>query len=144
MMPLDVVAAREAIRDLLTRYTYPGDRGQVVTLAACFAEDGTLEFPGAVATGPEAIMAALTSGERNPERTFVRHHITNPQIDVAADGQTATVRSYFHVISNHGPDHAGVYNDRVRLTADGWRFAYRQVRVDWQAETSLFRPMTTR
>jgi len=144
MMPSDVVAAREAIRDLLTRYTYPGDRGQVAALAACFAEDGTLEFPGAIATGPAAIAAALTSGAPDPARTFVRHHITHPQIDLAADGHTATVRSYFHVISNHGPDHAGVYNDRLRLTPDGWRFAYRQVRIDWQAETSLFRPMASR
>ena len=34
------------IRDLYTRYTYNGDRGRLADLAACFADGGTLEFPG--------------------------------------------------------------------------------------------------
>ena len=42
------------IRDLYTRYTYNGDRGRLADLAACFAEDGTLEFPGGKGTGFEA------------------------------------------------------------------------------------------
>jgi hypothetical protein len=29
-------------------------------------------------------------------------------------------------------------------TAEGWRFAHRRVRIDWQAEGSLFDRMTTR
>lgn len=143
-MTIDEVCEREAIRDLLTRYTYGGDRGRTAALAACFAPDGILEFPGAVATGPEAIVEALTSGIANPARTFVRHHITPALIDLADDGETATSRSYFQVVSNAGPDHAGTYNDRLRKTPVGWRFAHRQVRVDWQAETSLFRNMITR
>lgn len=134
----------EAIRDLLARYTYAGDRGRVEILAACFAEDGTLEFPGTAATGPAAIVAALTAGPANPARRFVRHHITNPLIEVTANSKAATARSYFLVISDNGPDHAGTYDDRLRLTNDGWRFEHRRVRVDWQAATSLFRPMLTR
>lgn len=63
---------RDAIRDLLARYAYNGDRGRLAELAACFAQDGVLEFPGACAQGAEAIRAALTSGPRNPARTFVR------------------------------------------------------------------------
>ncbi len=133
---------REAICDLLARYTYAGDRGRLAELAACFAKNGVLEFPGNSGTGPAGVIAALSSGARNPAITFVRHHITNPLIDVMRD--TATVRSYFAVTSNNGPDHSGVYADRLVKTAQGWRFAHRLVRVDWQAETSLFRPMVTR
>jgi 3-phenylpropionate/cinnamic acid dioxygenase small subunit len=143
-MTSEEVCAREEIRDLLARYTYNGDRGEVAALAACFAEDGEFEFPGAKAVGHAAVAAALTGAERNPARTFVRHHITNPLIVLAPDGKTATSRSYFQVISNAGPDHAGVYNDRLKRTAEGWRFARRQVRVDWQASTSLFRSMAGR
>ena len=40
-----------AIRDLLARYTYNGDRGRVAELAACFAADGILEYPGNRAEG---------------------------------------------------------------------------------------------
>lgn len=140
----DLATDRDAIRDLLAKYTYNGDRGRVGELAACFAADGVLEYPGSVATGPAAIAEALTggAGTRNPALTFIRHHITNPLIEV--EGDTATARSYFSVHSNIGSDHSGTYSDRLIRTDLGWRFAHRLVRVDWQADGSLFRPMTTR
>lgn len=139
----DISADRDAIRHLLATYTYNGDRGRIDGLAGCFAEDGILEFPGAIATGPAAIAAALTSGGgADPARTFVRHHITNPLIEV--QGDTATARSYFAVWSNNGPDHAGTYNDRLVRTPEGWRFAHRQVRIDWQSPDTLFRVMSSR
>ena len=56
----------------------------------------------------------------------------------------ATARSYFTVHSNFGPDHSGTYDDRLVRTADGWRFAHRRVRIDWQAEGSLFEKMASR
>lgn len=135
-------ADRDAIRHLLATYTYNGDRGRLADLAACFAEQGTIEYPGATATGPEAIAKSLSSGAPNPERTFVRHHTSNPLIDV--DGDSATARSYFAVYSNNGPDHSGTYNDKLIRTPSGWRFAFRQVRIDWQSPASMFRPMPTR
>jgi SnoaL-like domain len=143
-MTIDELVAREEIRHLLTRYTYHGDRGRLTDLAACFASDGVLEFPGSRANGPDGIISALSSGERNAAISFVRHHITNPLIDLSQDRQAASARSYFQVISNNGPDHAGTYLDQLISTADGWRFAHRLVRVDWQSPTSLFRPMTSR
>ena len=133
---------REAIRDLLTRYTYNGDRGRLDDLSACFAPDGTLEFSGKAPQGPAAIAQALSSGERNPRLTFVRHHITNPLIDLTGD--TASARSYFAVTTNVGPDHSGTYDDRLIRTLDGWRFAYRRGRIDWQTETSLYPRMASR
>ena len=138
----DLAADRDEIRDLLARYTYNGDRGRVAELAACFAFDGILEYPGNEARGPDAIAAALGPGSRNPALTFVRHHITNPLIEVSGD--TATARSYFAVHSDTGPDHSGTYDDRLVRTQRGWRFAHRRVRVDWQSEFSLFRSMITR
>lgn len=138
----DLAADRDAIRDLLARYTYNGDRGRVADLADCFAVDGILEYPGDSPAGREAIVASLTSGTRDPRLTFVRHHITNPLI--AVDEDRATARSYFTVHSNFGPDHSGTYDDQLVRTSEGWCFAHRRVRIDWQSETSLFRKMTTR
>ncbi len=133
------------IRDLYTRYTYNGDRGRLADLAACFADDGTLEFPGGKGTGPVGVAEALASGiAGDPARTFTRHHVTNPLIDVSADGQSASGRAYFSVYCNNGLDHVGTYNDRLRLTSDGWRFAYRQVRIDWQSPTSMSPPIMSR
>jgi hypothetical protein len=140
----DLAADRDAIRDLLARYTYNGDRGRVSELAACFAADGMLEYPGNTAMGPEEIAVALSggTGTRNPALSFLRHHITNPLIEV--DGDTASARSYFTVHTDIGPDHSGTYSDRLVRTPTGWRFAHRLVRVDWQSSASLFRTMTTR
>ena len=79
------------IRDLYARYTYNGDRARLDELAACFAEDGTLEFPGGKGTGPEGVAAALREGiEGDPARTFTRHHVTNPLIEISDDGQSAS------------------------------------------------------
>lgn len=138
----DLAADRDEIRDLLARYTYNGDRGRLAEMTACFAADGVLEYPGASPQGPSAIAAELGSGERNPGITFIRHHTTNPLI--AVDGDSATARSYFAVYSDTGPDHSGTYDDKLIRTADGWRFAHRRVRIDWQANGSLFRRMVTR
>lgn len=134
---------RDAIRDLLARYTYSGDRGRVADLAVCFAADGVLEFPGSRTQGPQAIADALGGGSagRDPRLTFVRHHITNPLIEVSGD--SATARSYFAVHSNIGLDHSGSYFDEIVRTGQGWRFARRRVLVDWQSPESLFRPMAT-
>jgi hypothetical protein len=141
---VDLATDRDAIRDLLARYTYNGDRGRVSDLAACFAEDGVLAFPGNTAKGPAAITEVLSGGtsSRNPALTFVRHHITNPLIEV--DGSAATARSYFTVHTDIGVDHSGTYSDRLTRSDTGWRFSQRLVRVDWQASGSLFRPMNAR
>lgn len=140
----DLAGDRDAIRNLLARYTYNGDRGRVAELAACFADDGVIEYPGNRAQGPTAIAAALSrgSGERNPALTFVRHHITNPLIEVVGDN--ATARSYFAVHTDIGPDHSGTYSDKLVRTEAGWRFSHRLVRIDWQSSATLFRPMVTR
>ncbi|KTE77287.1 hypothetical protein ATE72_19960 [Sphingopyxis sp. HXXIV] len=133
---------RDAIRDLLARYTYHGDRGRLGEMTACFADHGILEYLGKAPRGPAAIAAALASGTRDARLTFIRHHITNPLI--AVEGDSATARSYFTVHSNFGPDHSGTYDDRLVRTPDGWRFAHRRVRIDWQADGSLFERMTSR
>ncbi|MGQ2930040.1 MAG: nuclear transport factor 2 family protein [Sphingopyxis sp.] len=138
----DLAGDRDAIRDLLARYTYNGDRGRLNEMTACFAADGVLEYLGKAPQGAAAIEAALSSGTRDARLTFIRHHITNPLI--AIDGDRATARSYFTVHSNFGPDHSGTYDDKLTRTADGWRFAHRRVRIDWQAEGSLFDSMTSR
>lgn len=59
----------------------------------------------------------------------MRNHIVDPLIAVTDDGTAA--RSYFTVHSNNGPDHSGPNDDKL-------------VRIDWQARTNLFRPMSTR
>lgn len=138
------LADREAIRILMARYNIEGDRGNIEGLASVFADDGTLEFGGEASTGPAAIVDRLGrgSGSRNPALTVVRHHLTTSLVQV--DGDEATGRTYFVVLTDIGPDHHGVYVDRYRRTSEGWRIAHRQVRIDWRSPQSLFPPMVVR
>jgi hypothetical protein len=131
------MTAVEAIRSLMARYNVEGDRARIEALATCFAMDGVLTFSGESTVGRAAIVARLTrgGGRANPHHSFSRHHLTTSLIEVTGD--TATGRSYFQVLTDIGLDHHGVYVDHFTRTADGWRIAHREVRIDWQSPQSV-------
>lgn len=137
--------ARESIRDLLARYTWAGDRGDLVALAECFATDGVLDAGGQGGpwVGRERIIrelqdvidrTAAAGGAPGP----VRHHVSSVLIDLERH-DSATVLSYFVVLTSVGVDHWGRYRDKVIETAPGgpWQFKERIVRVDGSAAESL-------
>lgn len=136
--------SREAIRDLLARYTWAGDRGRSAELAALFTADGVLDVGdhGGRWEGRERIEAELAAvAERvvaSGEATSpVRHHVSSVVIDLDTHA-VATVRSYFLVLTDVGVDHWGRYRDQVTETAPGgtWQFQERVVRVDGHAGNS--------
>jgi hypothetical protein len=134
----------EAIRRTLAAYNVAGDRMRLEELAATFAEDGVLELPTSSLRGRAAIAAGL-GGRRSADApppsgrrpTFVRHHLTTSLLELTGP-DTASGRTYFLVFTDVGPDHAGVYVDRLRRTPDGWRFEHRKVMIDWMSEATLF------
>lgn len=150
-MSIEDLLAREAIRQTMANYNIAGDRMQLDELAAQFTEDGVLKFPGQVARGRVEIVEKLGGGRRAPAEadasdaarrgpvTKVRHNLTTSQIVV--DGEQATGRTYFLVVTNYGPDHMGVYVDRFRKVDGRWLIAERDVRIDWQSDASGFAPM---
>jgi hypothetical protein len=140
--------AREGIRDLLGRYTWAGDTGRVAEVAACFVEAGSLDLGphGGVLEGRDAIAAELASvvdrvAEAADAPGPVNHHVSSIEITMG-DPTSATVRSYFCVYTDAGPDHWGRYRDEVVMDpVDGhWRFARRTVRVTGAAPASRFVP----
>lgn len=134
---------REAIRVLMARYNINGDRGDIEGLAATFAQDGVLHFNNDSTTGRVAIAARLSGGsKRNPALTVSRHHLGTSLVEI--EGETATGRTYFHVQTDIGPDHHGVYVDRFRKVDGEWLIAHRQVRIDWQSPQSLNAPQWVR
>ncbi len=162
-MDLDELVAREAVRDLIARYTWAGDRGRSAELAALFTDDGVLDvgahggrWVGAATIAAELDAVAARVAEAGAAPGPVRHHVSSVVINVeqSADDSppsTATASSYFLVITAIGPDHWGRYRDRfIRLpgtsddpTGGGWRFAERTVRVDGHHPDSLMvRPTT--
>lgn len=140
--------ARESIRDLLARYTWAADRGETEAVADCFAAEGVLdvgehggrwEGRDQITSELEAVAARVAEAGGSPGP--VRHHVSSVVIDLDHH-DSATVRSYFLVLTSIGPDHWGRYRDRVVETAPGgrWQFAERVVRVDGHATGSLMVP----
>lgn len=140
--------AREAIRDLVARYTWAGDGGRTADLAACFTIDGVLDVGdhGGRWEGRAEIVRQL---ELVTERVAaagaapgpVRHHVSSTLIHLETPA-SAVVRSYFAVYTAIGLDHWGRYRDLAVLSqADAaWCFAERVVRVDGHAAGSIMVP----
>ncbi|MGY1591922.1 nuclear transport factor 2 family protein [Geodermatophilus sp. SYSU D00708] len=119
----------EAIRTLDATYCRLVDTGDWPGLVGLFTPDGT--FDGlAVVTG-SADLLAFFSGLADGGMRFW-HHVGNHEIGV--DGDTATVRSMLWqpcVVDDVPHVAAGRYSDRLVRTAEGWRYAVKQVRFDY-------------
>ena len=150
-MTLADLLAREAIRDTLAKYNTAGDRLKAEDYAACFTEDGLIESEGVSPekafryAGRAEIFAwqdrwrsGGASGDRVHGASFVRHHLSTCKIDLTGP-DTARVRTYWAAWTDIGPDHAGYYLDSFRKEGEQWLIAHRRVRLDWEAENSLFR-----
>ncbi|MFC0206401.1 nuclear transport factor 2 family protein [Novosphingobium soli] len=147
-MTLDELLAREAIRDLMARYTTAGDRLRVDDFVACFTQDAVIESERVPPDrlfryeGRPAIRAWQERWRRGEGgthgATFVRHHLSTSRIELeGADGARAW--TYWVAWTDIGPDHAGTYLDTLRRAEGTWLIAHRRVRLDWEAPNSLFR-----
>ncbi|MCJ2187811.1 nuclear transport factor 2 family protein [Novosphingobium beihaiensis] len=147
-MTLEDMLAREAIRDTLAKYTMAGDRLRIGDFVSCFTEDAVIESERVPADrlfryeGRAAIQAwqeRWLRGEGGTHgATFVRHHLSTSRI-VLEGPDSASARTYWAAWTDIGPDHAGYYLDTFRKAGEDWLIAHRRVRMDWEAENSLFR-----
>lgn len=152
-MTLDDVIARESIRQTLAAYNAAGDGRIPELFHAQFADDAVLEFagfsplPGFRHEGIAAIRGMTAAWVKLPVddptlrgASFIRHNITTCNIELTGK-DTATARTYFLVITDIGPDHAGVYADRLVRRGDRWLFAHRRITLDWRSPDSIFPPV---
>jgi hypothetical protein len=143
MTPTEAAACEE-IRRTLAQYNQAGDADDARAFADSFAADGELHAVAFEAVGRENIHAwkaeqNIFAGQRSSAPVFRMHNVTSTLIEFRADG-SASVRSYFFVVTNTGPDHAGRYFD-VFVENDGrWLIKNRRAEVLWRAETSLIGP----
>ena len=54
---------------------------------------------------------------------------------------TAEAKTYFVVMTDIGPDHAGNYTDELVKKGDRWVFKYRRVDLVWRHPDSCFPPV---
>jgi ketosteroid isomerase-like protein len=117
----------EAIRDVVARYNLYGDGGRFDELLELFTDDAILVSDRASYDGrPEIRRLFETAAGPTPEQ--VRHFTATHVIDV--DGDHATSRCYFQVLTAAGLDHWGRYRDELTRADGRWLFTRREVRVD--------------
>ena len=141
---MDETVERLAINTLLNTYTINGDRGRTDALSEVFAEDGVLETSRFRAEGRKGIIKALSgdTGTAPPPREpgsrggtrgrIMRHHLTSSLVEFTGP-ETATARTYWINYTEHGPDHSGLYADKIRKIDGRWQIVHRDVRLDWIA-----------
>ncbi len=126
----------EALRAEFTDAVMMRDRAR---LADLFTADGVLRMPNipVESVGPDEIRE---HGERLQQawQFFVQ---TTHSGTIHLDGDTATGRAFIHEIARtrdgrQGMNY-GVYHDRYRRTADGWRFSERVYEVRYLDTTPL-------
>src|SRR5689334_10540046 len=131
--------ARAAIQKTLAACTQAGDARKAEAYAACFAPDGVLDLGDRI-EGRAAIrqwMAAPSvipqpQGAAAARGGYVSHHLTTCRIELTSD-TTASVRTYWFVITAMGLDHSGYYDDRFEQLGEAWLIAYRRPRTIWTA-----------
>ena len=142
--------AREAIRRTINAYSIADDQRDTATFATLWAENALFEFagfgplPGFSRKGIAEICAGTASWSAVPGKdpslartSFIRHNLTTSEIElISAD--TARARTYFVVVTEGGPDHAGVYADELVRVSESWLFTRRSITLDWRAPGSLF------
>jgi len=138
----DEATAHTAIRATLGACTQAGDARKADAYAGCFAEDGVLElerrFEGRESIRQFMAAPSVIPQPDGPAPGYVSHHLTTCKIELTSP-TTATVRTYWFVITAIGVDHSGYYDDRFRKVGDAWLLAYRRPRTLWTSPDSLLR-----
>jgi len=130
------------IHQALARLAHLADDGEIGEYLAMFTDDAVWETPEVPATGTKAdlrtgradigvgVAARRASGVQGPG-SATRHAITTIEVLPGADDGTADSVSYFAFYRSTTTEPAlatmGRYDDTWRLTAGGWKLAYRRI-----------------
>lgn len=123
----------ENVHRLLFEYAYHLDMNHPDEIAALFTEDCYVAYgPDFGAEGRAAYRETL--GGIGSFFAATSHHVSNIVVDFGPDLQTATVRSSLHAWHKYTKDRPdghffGQYHDKLLHTANGWRFARRELRA---------------
>ena len=126
---------------LINRYTLLNDAADWDAVAALYTEDGQMARPSAPdspVVGRDAILAAFRS---RPARA-ARHVVSNIVVDVVSETEATALSIIVLYQGSENPEGGlpirdpkgpliGTYTDRLRKTAEGWRFAERRGGLDF-------------
>lgn len=133
---------RAALADLAADYARCVDRGDPKGVAACFAPDGVLRRVDLAAggkllserTGRDEIALAISKMRYNATFHFVGQQQTDTQGDTAT-GETYCLAHHLTVPEDGSPATDFImfirYQDQFVRLDEGWRFAVRELHIDW-------------
>jgi len=135
------IADENALLQLAYRYAQAVDRRDADALVSVFTEDGIIERPGSVWQGHEKLRGIIARLNTLYGSTF--HTVRNQTAII--DGATAQGETYsvaMHILNAAGEKRTrmdmGIRYQDSFVRQDGvWRFAKRELIVDWVENTEL-------
>lgn len=123
--------AREACFGLCYEYAVQADAGNAVALAALYTEDGVFDRMGQRFVGREAIRQVIAG---RPVGVWTRHVFSDVHVDISGDGRSASGRALLCMQRGRDGERdieevRAEFEDCYALTAEGWRFRERMVRL---------------
>ena len=131
---------RAEIEDLMSRYLFAMDYGDIDAYVATFTEDGELEYASGTAIGREKIRESVLGFKAAIGKFYkiedgspatLRHVLLRAVIRV--EGDRAWTRSLWMEMANHGPGDSfrmgtfGIYEDEVVKQDGHWLFSKRRI-----------------
>ena len=128
MAPPLTAEDRLDILDLLARYAWAIDSGDVDAYVECFTADAMLKMRSVTSTGHEAIRTYVTGVVTRPEFPGRQHH--HGEVRIEGDGERCRVRSYSTITQRFEDSEPkimflGFYEDVVVKVEGRWLFAER-------------------
>lgn len=130
------VQDRLDIHELIARYAHSYDSNNIAEHVSLFTDDGTLIL-GHKATGHEDI-GKMTGERRNTlaqKGIQPRHFLVNTILTEVSDAEVHGISNFlitwqFEAKSTPEPNMSGVYVDIFVKTDHGWKFKYREIKID--------------
>jgi len=131
---------RAAIEDLMARYLFAMDWGDLDAYAEMFTEDGELDYAGGTAKGRDAVLATVRTFKERIGQHYVdasgapaklRHVLAQTVIRV--EGDRAWCTALWYEMANDGPEGAprigtfGTYEDELARIEGQWLFTRRRI-----------------
>lgn len=134
--PLEGMMAGMGVRDLLNRYMYTIDQGDLDGLMGFFTDDCVINTPKGSIVGTAAIREHYDLLLTGPHRRF--HLVTNMIVRLADDYESGRITSYyFAMLQNDGQPPravAGLLADQVVKHGGGWKISARSISTDVTCE----------
>lgn len=140
-------SAKESILELMNQYCYRIDTGDLQGFADLFIH-GTWLVRGDVSggdTGSAEVMETLSNILLYDGKPNTKHVMSNIQIEVNPDGQSATAQCYITVNQAVPPDFPlqpifiGHYYDSFNCVDGNWHFTLRDISPDLAGDLSRHR-----